>query len=146
METPFFTEKDFLELAAIKGEKVAVRFPSTSEAPQPEYGFPLQIKNEVSVVPAIVEDRTSKIKVEGGEVKPGDLNVYVGASSIPEALNPRATIAYNGVVYQAEEQPPVLVKGKAVVRKFKLQKLSRLAPRPKQENPGSDRVTRLPGF
>lgn len=148
MSSPFFSEADFKALLDIKGERVQVRYPSIETPAQPEYGLPSRVGNNGAEIPVLIEDKTSSIKVVEGVVKPGDLSVYIGASFIPALIPAQTTISYRGVVYQPEEDPPVLVKGKIEVRKFKLQKIANLPPR-LTEHPAGDRVNRvnqLPGF
>jgi hypothetical protein len=148
MSSPFFSESDFKALLGIKGERVQVRFPAIETPAQPEYGLPSRIGNNAVEIPVLIEDKTTSIKIVEGVVRPGDLSVYIGASFIPVLLPAQTTISYRGVVYQPEEEPPILVKGKIEVRKFKLQKIANLAPR-LAEHPEGDRINRvsqLPGF
>lgn len=144
--SPFFNERDFLELTKIKGETIQIRYPAVEKDAQPEYGFPTRVSDRTVKVPTIIEDNTSRIKVEAGVVKPGDISAYIASSSLPEYIPPQTTLIYGGTVYQIADDDDVTVKGKEIIRKFKLEKVSALASRPENKTPAGDRVTRIPGY
>jgi hypothetical protein len=146
MGSPFFSEKDFFELTEIKGEKIEIRYPAIERESQPEYGFPTQVSSRTVKVPTLIEDNTSRIKIEAGVVKPGQLSAYIARSSLPSYIPPQTTLIYDGTVYQMSDDDDVTVKSKTIIRKFKLEKLPAIASRPENKTPAGDRVTRIPGY
>jgi hypothetical protein len=118
--SPFFSYQDFQEVADIKGEIIEVEIPQDN--PQSNYQFGLIGNPTVKKiqVKTILSDRRQSTIIREGAIFSGDLTAKFADPIVPNPLPSNCWFVYQGIKYKPEEQTPILIQGKAVVRTVKL--------------------------
>jgi hypothetical protein len=118
--SPFFSYQDFQEVADIKGEIIKVQI--LQDNPQSDYRFGLVANPSIKEieVKTILEDRRQSTIIREGAILSGDLTAKFADPVVPNPLPKNCWFVYQGIKYKAEEQTPILIQGKVVVRTVKL--------------------------